>query len=270
MSIRHYRPRGERRRGPSFGEKVVLYVLLAIAIGTQVAYPLVHGNALRDLTLAIVYFGALAMLVHGYLSYGIKYSLIFIFITFFFALGIEEVGSRTGWPFGRYHYDHSLGFQIAGVPLVVPFAWLMLSHPILVLARRLSRNWVFLVGGIGLMAWDLFLDPQMVVANRWTWKVSGPHTPLEPGIPLSNSFGWLLSGIALMGLLNLLLPKERRRKGANQSAPEILLAWTFFSGVVGNLFFFHRPGVAVIGGLVFGAMLAPYFFKARFGRPDDQ
>ena len=270
MSMRHYRPRGDRRRGPSFGQKLGMYLILATAVGLQIAYPLVHGVALRNLTLAIVYVGATTMLIHAYLSYGAKYLSIFFLVTFSFALVIEQIGSRTGWPFGRYHYDHSLGVQIAGVPLVVPFAWLMLSHPILILARRISRNWIFLAGGFGLMAWDLFLDPQMVAANRWTWKVSGPHTPFNAAIPLSNSFGWLLSGIALMGLLNVILPKERRRHGANQSIPEIMLAWTFFSGVIGNLFFFHRPGTALIGGLCFGAILGPYFFKARFGRPDDR
>jgi len=119
------------------------------------------------------------------------------------------------------------------------------------------------------MAWDLFLDPQMVAAHRWTWKIDGPHVPFQPEIPLSNAAGWLFAGMGLMAILNFALPQERRKRGANSTVIDLILMWTWFSGVVGNLFFFHRPGVALLGGLVFGLVLLPYLFQARFGRPDD-
>jgi putative membrane protein len=45
------------------------------------------------------------------------------------------------------------------------------------------------------------------------------------------------------------------------------LFWTWFSGVVGNVFFFDRVGVAVSGGIVFGLFLIPYIFLLRFGPP---
>jgi uncharacterized membrane protein len=59
-------------------------------------------------------------------------------------------------------------------------------------ARRIAGNWVFLYGGAVLAAWDLFLDPLMVGAGRWTWEVPGAHVPFTPDIPLSNVFGWFL------------------------------------------------------------------------------
>ena len=124
-----------------------------------------------------------------------------------FPITVQPVGVKTGWPFGRYHYDHSLGVQIFGVPLLVPFAWIMLSYPILIAARRAAAHWVFIYGGLGLMIWDLFLDPQMVDAGRWSWKLVGPHVPYEPMIPLSNAAGWLFAGMGLMALLNALLSK---------------------------------------------------------------
>jgi putative membrane protein len=49
--------------------------------------------------------------------------------------------------------------------------------------------------------------------------------------------------------------------------PDALLFWTWFAGVIGNLFFFDQPGVAFIGGLVFGLFLLPYIFLLRFGPP---
>ncbi|MEY4151823.1 MAG: hypothetical protein RJB28_890, partial [Actinomycetota bacterium] len=127
----------------------------------------------------------------------------------------EAIGSKTGWPFGNYSYDVSLGYQIFGVPLVVPFAWLMMAHPALIVSRRMTQHWVFLYGGLSLMAWDFSLDPQMVADNRWRWEFTGRSVPFEPNIPLSNAFGWLLTGMALIAILHLALPRERRKATNN-------------------------------------------------------
>jgi putative membrane protein len=245
-----------------------LYFLFALAIGLQISYPLVSGDTLRYVTILFVIAGALLMLVHALLSYGFKYFAIFGSVTFIFALLVEILGSKTGWPFGTYSYADSLGFKVAGVPIIVPFAWIMMAHPVLIAARKTLPNWAFLYGGAGLMVWDLFLDPQMVSVGKWTWEVVGPHVPFQPEIPLSNTAGWLFAGMGLMALLNLLLPKERRKAGVNSTIPDIFLAWTLFSYVVGNLFFFDRPGVAIFSGIAFLLWAAPYLFVISFGKPD--
>jgi putative membrane protein len=74
--------------------------------------------------------------------------------------------------------------------------------------------------------------------------------------------------MGLMALLNLILPKERRKAGVNSTIPDVFLGWTLFSGVVGNLFFFDRAGVALIGGIAFALWIAPYLFVISFGKPD--
>jgi len=153
------------------------------------------------------------------------------------------------------------------VPLVVPFAWVMIAHPCLVAARRIGKSWVFLYGGLLMMAWDLFLDPLMVTAGRWTWVVTGAHVPFQPEIPLSNTFGWLLSGMTLITILHFATPRDRRKAGGSLVAADVLLFWTWFSGVVGNLFFFGRPGIALFSGAILGVLLAPYFFNRWVGRP---
>lgn len=268
MSLRQYRPRRNQRRGLTPVRARIMWGLIALSIGLQILYPLVHGGLLRGLTIAIVYSSAAAVCIHTLFSYGLRYFITYIAITGIYAFIVEQIGSRTGWPFGDYSYSSTLGFAIAGIPLVVPFAWMMLAHPILIAARRVAHGWVFLYGGIALMAWDFFLDPQMVSAGRWIWKSVNPALPLEPMIPLSNAAGWLFAGMGLMGLLHWALPKERRKVGASHTAMDLILLWTFFSGVIGNLFFFNRPGTALLGGLFFGAVIAPYFFSLRFGRPD--
>lgn len=269
MSIRQYRPRATRRRNLSGNKATFLYILFAVAITLQIMYPLVHGDLLTTITIFTVYSAAAVMFLHSYFAFGARFAFSFLFLTFAYALAVEIIGSKTGWPFGAYKYDHSLGFAIAGVPLLVPFAWVMLTYPLLIAARKVGESWVFLYGGLGLMAWDLFLDPQMVDAGRWSWKFTGPSIPFEKEIPLSNSAGWLFTGMGLMALLHWALPKGRRKHGASLAIPNIFLGWTLFSGIIGNFFFFHRPGVALVAGALFGAVLAPYFFALRFGRPDN-
>jgi len=268
MSIRHYNPRRKRRGGISPTSRNLLFLLVGLTIALQIAYPLIDGDVLRIVTLATIYFGAFAMVLHGHLSYGAKYSSRYLPAAFLFGLGIETLGLHTGWPFGVYEYDSSLGADIFGVPFVVPFAWVMMIHPALVAARRVTNSWVWLYGGAILAAWDLFLDPLLVAAGRWTWEVPGAHVPFTPDIPLSNAFGWLLAGITICALLHIILPRERRKEGASLTAVDVLLLWTLFSGVVGNLFFFDRPGLALFAGAILGAILTPYFFSRWLGSKD--
>ena len=69
------------------------------------------------------------MFVHARLAYGWKYTRRYLLITLPFAFLIELIGENTGWPFGTYFYDASLGPQLLGIPIVVPFAWAMMGHP---------------------------------------------------------------------------------------------------------------------------------------------
>jgi len=267
MSIRHYNPR--RRRHGQLSPRVngLLNSVVAIAILLQVIYPLVNGEALRLLTINVVYWGAGAMLLHALLAYGTRYAITYFFFTFLFALTIEHVGVVSQWPFGNYSYSGDLGLKIFEVPLVVPFAWIMMAHPVLTAARRIAGHWVFLYGGFALAAWDLFLDPMMVAEGRWTWVVTGAHVPFQPEIPLSNTFGWLLSGMFLTGVLHLITPRDKRKGGATFRTTDIFLLWTLFSGIIGNLFFFDRPGIAFFAGGIYGMVFAPYFFNRWLGRP---
>lgn len=267
MSIRHYTPRRRSRGGASPLLIKAMAAALVVTILLQVMYPLVDGSFLSFITIASVYAGATAMFLHGIVAFGMRYGLSMLGIALSFGFFIEQLGVSTSWPFGEYEYSSTLGPKLLSVPLVVPFAWVMIAHPCLVAARRIGKSWVFLYGALLMTAWDLFLDPLMVSADRWTWVVTGAHVPFQPEIPLSNTFGWLLSGVALMTLLHFLTPRDRRKVGGSLIAADVLLFWTWFSGVVGNLFFFSRPGIALFAGAIFGLLLIPYFFNRWVGRP---
>ena len=258
MSIRNYQP--TRRSGQRSGRLLLTFAwALAVAtIGMQIAYPLLSGSTLRLLTIATVYIGASATITHAWAAFGLRYAAIYTLIAWSFGAIIEITGANTGWPFGEYSYSPSLGMQLANVPLVVPFAWVMMAHPMLIAARSLNQRWSVLIAAWGLMAWDVFLDPLMVDAGHWTWERTTPHLIGVSGIPLSNFAGWLLSGLILMFFLDLALNSERRSPGRHRGPSAALVMWVYFSGVIGNLFFFDRPGLALTGGLVLGLVVVPY------------
>jgi len=265
MSVRVYRggyASHRRRRYPS----TLTWLFTAIAVMTQMIYPLMPDNRLLSLTFFVVIAFSLAGIMHAWTTHGVKYAALWFLATAFFGLLVEEIGVHTAWPFGEYTYSNSLGPSLGGVPLIVPLAWTMLSHPILILSRRISRRWAPLVFGWTLMAWDLFLDPLMVDAGRWTWNSQGRDIPFVSGIPLSNAAGWLLCGIVLGAILHWGLPREQRKQAPSSAPGDVVLGWTLFSGVVGNLFLFDRPGTALMGGLALSITLLPYFFMIWISR----
>ena len=112
----------------------------------------------------------------------------------------EAIGSKTGVPFGAYHYTARLQPQLLGVPLLIPLAWLMMLPPAWAVGQRIvgraSGLAYVLVSALAFTAWDLFLDPQMVHWGLWAWDQPGQYF----GIPLVNYAGWVLVS-ALITLL---------------------------------------------------------------------
>ena len=147
MSIRHYTPRRRARGGASPLLIKVMGVALGLTIFMQIAYPLVDGDVLQFITITSVFTAALAMFLHGIAAYGARYGWSMLGITLLFGYFIEQLGVSTTWPFGEYSYSSTLGPKIFDVPLVVPFAWVMIAHPCLVAARRIGKSWVYLYGG---------------------------------------------------------------------------------------------------------------------------
>jgi carotene biosynthesis associated membrane protein len=232
------------------------WVLAAAAILAQIGYPLAGTPVPFPLTIATVglYFAAAA--AHAWVHRGARWAGGFAAIATGSGFLVEALGVHTGFPFGSYAYGDSLGPRLLGVPLVIPLAWAMLAYPALLVGRRLAgaRRWATpLVGGWALASWDVFLDPQMVEAGHWRWADATPALPGVPGIPLTNYAGWLAASVVLMALLDRL-----PRGPAPEGQPALLYLWTYGSQVLANVAFFHRPSVALAGGLAMGCTAIPY------------
>jgi putative membrane protein len=178
---------------------------------------------------------------------------------------MEAVGVATGFPFGAYSYNSTLGPTLIGVPIIVMMAWAMMAYPALLAAQRISRTraGVVVFGAWILAAWDLFLDPQMVSEGHWTWSSPDPGLPGVPGIPLTNYVGWVITALIIMALLAR-LPV---RKPVGDGVPTLMLTWVYFSNVLANAVFFGRPWVALWGGIIMGAVVIPWAWISWTRRP---
>ena len=230
------------------------WALAGLTVALEIPYPLVHGHARALLTVGTVVVFAAATVAH-LLATG-RAPWLFLAVTLSVGFLAESVGTHTGFPFGSYSYDGSLGPRVLDVPLVIPLAWTMMAWPALAAARRLSGAWTPLVAGWALASWDLFLDPQMVAAHHWTWRHISPGLQ---GIPLTNYAGWLAVSVVLMAVLDRLVPRP-----GDDTQPLALYLWTYGSSVLANLSFFGRPAVALTGGLGMGVVALP--LAARLSR----
>lgn len=185
---------------------------------------------------------------------------------------VERVGTRTGWPFGGYHYTGVLRPEVGGVAAIVPAAWFAMAVPAreaahAALGRRSSRLTRVGLGAAALTAWDLFLDPQMVGEGYWSWHRGGRYR----GIPLSNYLGWLVTAVGVMALLEATLPVGTEEAAGD--GPEPVLVGEYATMAVmetlGFAMFFRDRVVAAVGGLgmlPFAALAVRRLLTTRHGR----
>ena len=224
-------------------------VAAGIGILAQVGLPLIHGYGRTVVTILSVLALFAAAVLHS-LSESGQATLMALLVFVGGGLVVEAVGAAVGFPFGSYDYSRTLGVHVLGVPVVVPLAWMMLGWPAFVAGRKIG-NTVF-TGTTILVAWDLFLDPQMVKAGHWAWLPTS--WPKLNGIPLSNTIGWAVVAAAMMYVLDRFVEVEVGSEGL----PLLVLAWTWFSSIIGALLFgLSSVRVALVGGVALTLALFP-------------
>ena len=230
--------------------------LTSLTVAGQIAYPLTHGPARDRLTVAIVVLGGLAAVAHAVTTRGPRTTVLLVLSTTVAGFAVEVLGVHTGLPFGRYVYASSLGWRVAGVPLVIGLAWTMVAWPAALVARRLvtGRLARIAVGAWALASWDLFLDPQMVSAHHWSWVSAGVHLPGVPQVPITNHLGWLLvAGVVSLCLQTIL----RTAPDGDDRVPFGFYLWTFAASVLALGLFLGLGAAACWGALAMGAVAVP-------------
>ncbi|MCD8502529.1 MAG: carotenoid biosynthesis protein [Bacillaceae bacterium] len=127
---------------------------------------------------------------------GFSISLFIIFSTIF----VEWIGVEYNLFFGHYDYNSDFGPKIAGVPIAIGFAWLMVIATTHVLAKQIVRLFTLkhrlllgfcyaIIGAFAAVVIDLVIDPvAFQVKEYWIWYEGGFYYE----IPLSNFLGWFI------------------------------------------------------------------------------
>ncbi|MFZ2176286.1 MAG: carotenoid biosynthesis protein [Rhodococcus sp. (in: high G+C Gram-positive bacteria)] len=242
-------------------------LLAAAAVTAQIAYPLVEGGPRDVLTIAVVTLLAAASITHATITRGADWAVGLVLVTAGLGLCSEVIGTATGIPYGCYQYSvERLGPAVAGVPLVVPLAWTAGFYPVWCAASRLARGGLprTALTTIGVVGWDLYLDPQMVTDGQWSWCNTDAGLPGIEQIPLTNYAGWLVVA-ALMALVMDLVdrrstaptdPTDRQR----DAVPLGLFLWTWLGSALAHSVFLTAPELrhsAIYGGIAMGILGVP-------------
>jgi uncharacterized membrane protein len=238
-------------------------VLALLLVAAAIAYPLTGGPARDAVTWTIVLLGAAVSVTSAAASRGPRAGLGVLVLVGGVAVLFEALGLATGFPYGEYRYSDTLGPTLLGVPFLVPLAWLMMAWPSRVLAARLaprSRPARVLAATYVFAAWDVVLDPQLVQAGYWRWAHPSPGLPGIPTVPLTNLAGWLLAGLVLMTLLDLLAGPAGH---GSDAAPLLVLGWMTLGGALAHAVWLDLPGSAVWGAVLALPVLVAVLVRVR-------
>ncbi|WP_435364636.1 bisanhydrobacterioruberin hydratase [Haloarchaeobius sp. DYHT-AS-18] len=160
-----------------------------------------------------IMFGVIVMrlpLVAGVLPVLGKKGLASLGLLTVYAYGIELVGVRTGWPYGHFEYEISLGPMLFGeIPIGLPvfFFPLVLNAyllTLLLLEDRAEHRAIRLLATIAtVLAIDLVLDPGAVAVNFWEYAAHPDGVGGYYGVPASNYLGWVLSATVAVVLFDV-------------------------------------------------------------------
>ena len=205
----------------------------------------------------------LAVLIILYNAWGPRRTVFIFSVVAGLSYLAELLGVSTGLLFGKYHNTAVLQPQIAGVPVLIPLAWMMMLPPAWAIAQfithKTGRDIRFLVvSALAFTAWDLFLDPQMVAWGFWHWEVAGQYF----GIPWSNYFGWMLVSTCISLIAN---PRDL------PAGPlSLVYVVTWILQTIGQGIFWQQPGPALFGFIGSGIFIGLAFYRSRnrAGLPD--
>jgi putative membrane protein len=254
--------------------------LLALSIAAQIVYPLVEGVTRDRATVMVVLVSAAAMIVHAAARLGTLKTIAMVVATAGIGWSAEIIGTATSFPFGDYDYAvDRIGPAVSGVPIVIGLAWTAGGYCMWWISALVTTTPPLRIAlaTVGLVGWDLYLDPQMVGAGLWTWADQDSGLPGVDQIPVTNYLGWAGVGALMFTMLALI---DRRPVITTTSAlitPVGWFGWTWLGSALAFLVFLDDPdlpGAVPYGLVVMGLLGVPAAWalsiRIRAGVPDTR
>lgn len=152
-------------------------------------------------------------LVHGAIFYKTRGIFAFFAICLIVGNVVENVGARTGFPYGSYYFTGVMGPKLFAVPILLGLAYLGMAYLSWTLARIILGGFASplcgsrvvalpLIAAFIMVAWDFSMDPVWsTIVHAWIWLKGGAYF----GVPLSNFLGWYLTVYLMFQIFALYL-----------------------------------------------------------------
>ncbi len=222
---------------------MVLWVLLVMYAIARVLQVFPGGVALPVVVALHVGPPAVFALIHGAMLYRPRGILIFFAICLVIGNVFENVGVRTGFPFGHYYFTDLMGPKLFVVPIQLGVAYLGMAYLSWTLARVILGNMREVVAGTRIVtlpliaafimvAWDFSQDPVWsTILHLWIWKEGGDYF----GVPVTNFLGWYLTVYVFYQLFALYLRGRPISLGPLPSNNWNLAVLFYAASAVGNI-----------------------------------
>lgn len=137
---------------------------------------------------------------------------------------IEVVGVNTGFIFGNYHYDNTLGWKLFQTPVIIGVNWLLLTTSVVYSFSEVIKNKFLLVflSALTLLVLDILIEPVAMKYGFWSWVANE--------VPIRNYVAWFF--ISLIFCYTIAFFKG---ESSNKFAVYILLIQFIFFGILNIL-----------------------------------
>ena len=145
--------------------------------------------------------------------------LLFAFIAIF-GFFVEVIGVNTGYIFGDYVYESTLGWKLFNTPLIIGINWLMLSYSVVYTFCRLVKHKIITAffGACVLLLLDILIEPVAMNYGFWTWN--------NNMVPLKNYVAWFCISFFLCYIISLFKGESK-----NKLATYLLILQFIFFGI---------------------------------------
>lgn len=143
--------------------------------------------------------------VHAAMIYRARGVLIFLLLNLVIGNVFENLGVRTGFPFGHYYFTDVMGPKLFQIPILLGLAYCGVGYLAWTLAGILLGCPAEPAAGVRIIlrpsiaaavmtAWDLSMDPIWAnLVHGWVWEDGGAYF----GVPVSNFLGWYLTNFLI-------------------------------------------------------------------------